>query len=247
MKNTGNTILITGGSSGFGREYARAWHDAGNTVIVAARSEDELEETAEGRENLHAMPLDVADASAVDRFAKEVVEHFPDLNIVMNNAGIMPYEDITGARDLSDAEKVIAINVLGPIRLTDALIDHLKAQDDAVLINVTSGLAYVPMPKAATYSATKAAMHSYTLSLRKLLEGQVEVIELVPPGVQTELTPGQSTREGYMPLDEFIEETLALFAQNPTPEEILVERVKGFRFAERDGTVKENLDMVAKR
>lgn len=247
MKNTGNTILITGGSSGFGREYARAWHDAGNTVIVAARSEDELEETAEGRENLHAMPLDVADASAVDRFAKEVVERFPDLNIVMNNAGIMPYEDITGARDLSDAEKVIAINVLGPIRLTDALIDHLKAQDDAVLINVTSGLAYVPMPKAATYSATKAAIHSYTLSLRKLLEGQVEVIELVPPGVQTELTPGQSTREGYMPLDEFIEETLALFAQNPTPEEILVERVKGFRFAERDGTVKENLDMLATR
>lgn len=247
MKNTGNTILITGGSSGFGREYARAWQDAGNTVIVAARSEDELEETAEGRENLHAMPLDVADASAVDRFAKEVVERFPDLNIVMNNAGIMPYEDITGARDLSDAEKVIAINVLGPIRLTDALIDHLKAQDDAVLINVTSGLAYVPMPKAATYSATKAAIHSYTLSLRKLLEGQVEVIELVPPGVQTDLTPGQSTREGYMPLDEFIEETLALFAQNPTPEEILVERVKGFRFAERDGTVKENLDMLAKR
>ena len=180
-------------------------------MIVAARSEDELEETAEGRENLHAMPLDVADASAVDRFAKEVVERFPDLNVVMNNAGIMPYEDITGARDLSDAEKVIAINVLGPIRLTDALIDHLKAQDDAVLINVTS------------------------------------VIELVPPGVQTELTPGQSTREGYMPLDEFIEETLALFAQNPTPEEILVERVKGFRFAERDGTVKENLDMLAKR
>ena len=247
MKNTGNTILITGGSSGFGREYARAWHDAGNTVIVAARSEDELEETAEGRENLHAMPLDVADASAVDRFAKEVVERFPDLNIVMNNAGIMPYEDITSARDPSDAEKVIAINILGPIRLTDALIDHLKAQDDAVLINVTSGLAYVPMPKAATYSATKAAIHSYTLSLRKLLEGQVEVIELVPPGVQTELTPGQSTREGYMPLDEFIEETLALFAQNPTPEEILVERVKGFRFAERDGTLKENLDMLAKR
>lgn len=247
MKNTGNTILITGGSSGFGREYARAWHDAGNTVIVAARSEDELEETAEGRENLHAMPLDVADASAVDRFAKEVVERFPGLNVVMNNAGIMPYEDITGARDLSDAEKVIAINILGPIRLTDALIDHLKAQDDAVLINVTSGLAYVPMPKAATYSATKAAIHSYTLSLRKLLEGQVEVIELVPPGVQTELTPGQSTREGYMPLDEFIEETLALFAQNPTPDEILVERVKGFRFAERDGTVKENLDMLAKR
>ena len=160
MKNSGNTILITGGSSGFGREYARAWHDAGNTVIVAARSADELEETAKGRENLHAMPLDVADAAAVEQFAKEIVERFPDLNIVMNNAGIMPYEDITGARDLSDAEKVIAINVLGPIRLTDALIDHLKAQDDAVLINVTSGLAYVPMPKAATYSATKAAVRA---------------------------------------------------------------------------------------
>lgn len=247
MKNTGNTILVTGGSTGFGREYARAWHDAGNTVIVAARSVDDLKETAEGRENLHSMPLDVADPAAIGTFAASVVERFPDLNVLMNNAGIMPFEDIVEPRDLSDAQKVVAINLLGPIRMTDALIGHLKRQADAVIINVTSGLGFVPLPKAATYSATKAALHSYTLSLRKLLEGQVEVIELVPPGVQTELTPGQSTRDGYMPLDEFIEETLAQFAQDPTPEEILVERVKGFRFAERDGTVRENLDMLAKR
>ncbi len=103
--------------------------------------------------------------------------------MLVNNAGIMRFEDITGARDLDDAEATIAINLLGPIRLTDALIDHLKAQDDAAIVNVTSGLAFVPMPRTATYSATKAAMHSYTVSLRAKLEGTVEIIEIAPPAV----------------------------------------------------------------
>ena len=247
MKNTGNTILITGGSSGFGREYARRWHDAGNTVIVAARSEDGLRETAEGRDNLHYLTLDMADEAQITAFARTVLERFPDLNVLMNNAGIMPFEDLTGERDLSDAEKVVIVNLLGPIRLTDALIEHLKQADDAVVINVTSGLGFVPLPKAPTYSATKAALHSYTMSLRKKLEGEVEVIELIPPGVQTELTPGQSENDDYMPLDDFMDETMSLFAQEPTPREIRVDNVKPFRNAEANGKVDEFLDMLAQR
>ncbi len=247
MKETGNTILITGGSSGIGREYARRWHDAGNTVIVAARSPDGLRETAEGRENLHWLELDVADEAQIGTFARTVVERFPELNVLVNNAGIMPFEDLSGERDLTDAEKVVAINLLGPIRLTDALIAHLKTREDAAIVNVSSGLAFVPLPKAPTYSATKAALHSYTMTLRKVLEGRVEVIEIVPPGVQTELTPGQSTRDGYMPLDDFIDESMALLRRQPTPQEICVEQVRAFRNAEAGGKTAELIDMLAQR
>ncbi|MDG6078023.1 SDR family NAD(P)-dependent oxidoreductase [Erythrobacter litoralis] len=247
MKNTGNTILVTGGSSGIGREYAKRWHDAGNTVIVAARSEDGLRETAEGRENLHWLELDVADEASIDQFAQTVRERFPDVNVLVNNAGIMPFENISGSRDLSDAEKVVAINLLGPIRLTNALIDHLKSKDDAAIVNVSSGLAFVPLPKAPTYSATKAALHSYTMTLRKVLEGKVEVIEIVPPGVQTDLTPGQANNDQYMPLDDFIDESFGLLQQTPTPREVCVEQVKAFRHAEENGKTAELIDMLADR
>ncbi|MEL7689078.1 SDR family oxidoreductase [Citromicrobium bathyomarinum] len=247
MKISGNTILITGGGSGIGRELARKWHDLGNTVIVAGRTLDALEETAAGYENIHPVTLDVAQPEGVERFAKDIIERFPALNVLFNNAGIMKYEDITASRDLSDATAEVTINLLGPIRLTDALIDHLKTRGDAVIVNVTSGLAFVPQPKASTYSATKAALHSYTLSLRQQLEGTVEVIELAPPGVQTELTPGQSEREGYMPLDAYIEETMSLFQQQPTPREICVEFVRPFRNAEKDGKVDDFMEMLANR
>lgn len=247
MKLSGNTILITGGGSGIGRELARRWHDLGNTVIVAGRTRDALEETAQGYDNIQAMALDVAQPGEVERFAKEVVERFPELNAVFNNAGIMKYEDITASRDLGDATAEVTINLLGPIRLTDALVDHLKTRENPVIVNVTSGLGFVPQPKAATYSATKAALHSYTLSLRQQLKGSIEVIELVPPGVQTELTPGQSEREGYMPLDAYIEEVMTLFQQQPTPEEVCVEFVRPFRNAEKDGKVGEFMEMLANR
>lgn len=247
MKTDGNTILITGGGSGIGRELARRWHDLGNTVIVAGRTLDALQETARGFDNIHPMTLDVAQAGEVESFAKAIVERFPDLNMLFNNAGIMRYEEITAARDLTDAQAEVTINLLGPIRLTDALIDHLSTRPDAAIVNVTSGLAFVPQPKAATYSATKAALHSYTLSLRQQLEGKVEVIELVPPGVQTELTPGQSDRDGYMPLDEFIDETMALMQQEPTPAEICVEFVRPFRHAEENGKLTEFMAMLANR
>ncbi len=235
MKQTGNTILITGGGSGIGAALAQRFHDAGNTVIVAGRRREALEETIAGRTNMHALTLDIDSAAGVEAFAKAAIAAHPAINVLINNAGVMKYEDVTASRDLGDAEATITTNLLGPIRLIDALVDHLKAQPDAAIVNVTSGLAFVPLVATATYSATKAALHSYTVSLRSELAGQIEVIELAPPAVQTDLTPGQSTREGYQPLVEFADEVFALFATTPTPPEILVERVKFLRNAEAEG------------
>ena len=246
MQTSGNTILITGGGSGIGRELAHKWHDLGNTVIVAGRTRASLDETAAGHDNIHTMIVDVGDAEDIARFAKKVVEVHPAINVLVNNAGIMRFEDITEERELGDAEATIATNLLGPIRLIDGLIEHLKAQENAAIINVTSGLAFVPMPRTATYSATKAAMHSYTVSLRAKLEGKVEVIELAPPAVQTELTPGQSTREGYMPLDEFIEETMLGFTAEETPQEVLTQNVLFLRNAEAEGRFDKALEMTSK-
>ncbi|PNQ77812.1 oxidoreductase [Erythrobacter sp. SAORIC-644] len=246
MQTSGNTILITGGGSGIGRELAHKWHDLGNTVIVAGRTRASLDETAAGHANIHTMIVDVGDAEDIARFAKKVVEVHPAINVLVNNAGIMRFEDITEERELGDAEATIATNLLGPIRLIDGLIEHLKAQKNAAIINVTSGLAFVPMPRTATYSATKAAMHSYTVSLRAKLEGKVEVIELAPPAVQTELTPGQSTREGYMPLDEFIEETMLGFTAEETPQEVLTQNVLFLRNAEAEGRFDKALEMTSK-
>ncbi|MDR6851329.1 putative oxidoreductase [Sphingomonas sp. BE123] len=235
MKQSGNTILITGGGSGIGEALAHRLHDAGNTVIVAGRRRDALDTAIAGRANLHAMTLDIDSAEAIESFAAEVIAAHPNLNVLINNAGIMRYEDLSTRRDLTDAEAMITTNLFGPIRLINALVDHLKAQDDAAIVNVTSGLAFVPLVIAATYSATKAAIHSYTISLRDALAGSVEVIELAPPAVQTDLTPGQRERAAYQPLDDFADEVMALFAQVPTPKEVLVERVKPLRNAEAEG------------
>ena len=247
MKTSGNTILMTGGGSGIGEALAHRFHDRGDTVIIAGRRQDALDRAAAGRERIHTVTLDVEDAAAVDAFAKRIVADFPALNVLFNNAGIMKFEDLTGRRDLSDAEATLAINVLGPIRLTNALIDHLSGQPDAAIVNVTSGLAFVPLVAAPTYSATKAAIHSYTLSLRSQLDGKVEIIELAPPGVQTDLTPGQANRPGYMPLEAFADAVAAQFAQQPTPKEILVDEVQFLRQAEREGRFDETLATLTKR
>ena len=235
MKPMGNTILITGGGSGIGAALAHRLHDQGNRVIVTGRRPEALAATIAGRANMTALPLDVADPAAIPAFAAEVTARHPDLNVVINNAGIMRTERLDRRHDLSDAEATIVTNLLGSIRLTDALIDHLQTRPEAALVNVSSGLAFVPLVTSPTYSATKAAIHSYTQSLRVALAGKVEVIELAPPAVQTGLTPGQETRPGYQPLDAFIDEVMALFTRQPTPPEILVQRVHFQRFAEAEG------------
>ncbi|MFC3214851.1 SDR family oxidoreductase [Novosphingobium panipatense] len=248
MKMHGNTILVTGGGSGIGEALAQRFHDAGNTVIVAGRRKEALDAACEGRADMHALVLDVESAEGVRAFVEEALERFPALNVVVNNAGIMHYERLDRSRDLALAEAIITTNLVGPIRLIDGFVEHLVARGDGVIVNVSSGLAFVPLTGTATYSATKAAIHSYTQSLREMLRGRVEVIELAPPAVQTDLTPGQSTREGYQPLSEFADEVMAILAQDPTPEEILVERVKGFRNAEAEGThraILENLNRVS--
>ena len=244
MKPTGNTILITGGGSGIGRALARRLHDAGNAVIVAGRRQAALEETAGGRDGMTAMVLDIEDAGAVAAFARRIVAEHPALNVLVNNAGIMRMEDLSGPGHLADAEAIVVTNLLGPIRLTSGLVGHLSGQADAAIVNVSSGLAFVPLVATPTYSATKAALHSYTVSLREQLRGRVEVIELVPPAVRTELTPGQSTREGALPLDAYIDETMALLAERPTPVEILVQRVGPLRQAERQGRFDDVLRML---
>jgi uncharacterized oxidoreductase len=234
MNPTGNTILITGGGSGIGTALAHRLHDAGNTVIVAGRRQEALDEATAGRDNMHGVTLDIDDPAAIEAFAQRVVAEHPTLNVLVNNAGIMKLEDASTRRDLADAEATIVTNLLGPIRLTNALVDHLAAQSGGTIVNLTSGLAYVPLTAAPTYSATKAAIHSYTVSLRRVLDGKVEVLEIAPPGVQTALTPGQESRPGYMPLEEFADEVMTLWTQQPTPSEILVERVRPLRNAEAD-------------
>lgn len=246
MKISGNTILLTGGGSGIGREMTRRWHDLGNEVIITGRRLDALEETARGRPGIHPYVLDVTDAEAIADVAGRIVSDHPALNVLVNNAGIMRNEEISSTRDLGDAEEMIVTNLLGPIRLIDALVDHLKSAPDAVIVNVTSGLAFVPFARAATYSATKAALHSYTLALRQTLAGEVEVIEIVPPAVQTDLTPGQSTREGYMPLGQFIDETMAQFETGKPGPEVCVPTVLFLRNAEAEGRLDEAMAAIAR-
>ncbi|MDP9422464.1 MAG: SDR family oxidoreductase [Pseudomonadota bacterium] len=244
MKIQGNTILVTGGGSGIGRALAQRWHDLGNQVIVAGRRQDALDEAIAGRKDMFAYTLDIDDPSAIEDFASKIVARHPDLNVLVNNAGVMRYEDVTSRRNLKDAEETITTNLLGPIRLTNALINHLLGRGDSAIINVTSGLAFVPWTKSPTYSATKAALHSYTQALRQSLKGRVEVIELAPPAVQTELTPGQSTRDNYLPLDDFADEAIRLWRAQPTPAEINVERVGFLRYAERNQQIDEALEML---
>ena len=166
MNLSGNTILITGGGSGIGRALAHRWHDLGNTIIVAGRRQEALDETIRGRDGMFAIAVDVDDAASLASFANRIVAELPRLNVLINNAGIMRFEHLGGRRDLGDAEATVVTNLLGPIRLIDAFVDQLAGQPQAAIINVTSGLAFVPLVRTPTYSATKAALHSYTMSLR---------------------------------------------------------------------------------
>ena len=245
MQSENNCILITGGGSGIGRGLAEAFHTWGNQVIIAGRSRAKLEETAAANPGMAVATLDVTDATDIERFAREIIEQHPSLNVLINNAGMMQVEDVTN-HDLSVAEDTITTNLLGPIRLTSALLGHLRAKPHAAVLNVTSGLAYVPMEGTPTYSATKAALHSYTISLREQLRGSsVEVIEIIPPYVQTHLTGEQQANDPRaMPLDEYIRDTMQILLDKPDAEEVVIERVAPLRFAEARGAFNETLAQV---
>ena len=237
MKITGNTILITGGGSGIGRGLAEALHAGGNRVIIAGRRAEALAEVVAGHPGMSFAVLDVADPEAIQAFGSRMAQDHPALNVLVNNAGIMMVEDVLADPfDLSVAEATVATNLLGPIRLTAALLPHLRKQPAAAVVNVTSGLAFVPRADTPTYSATKAAMHSYSQSLRFLLRNTaVQVIELAPPLVATDLTPGQRDNPRAMNLDDYIKESMGLFTVDAAAPEILVDRVKMQRNAEARG------------
>jgi uncharacterized oxidoreductase len=246
MITTGNTILITGGGSGIGRGLAEAFHAAGNRVVIAGRSRKALEETAAANPGMALRTLDVEDAGAIRAFAAEIVKEHPALNVLINNAGVMRAENLTSEPfDLTDSEAMIATNLLGPIRLTAALLPHLRKQPQATIINVSSGLAFVPLTATPTYCATKAAIHSYSQSLRyQLRETSVQVIELAPPAVATDLMPGQRVNPRSMPLADYISESMALLKANPSAAEICVERVKLLRNAESGGNYEAVFNML---
>ena len=236
------TILITGGGSGIGKAMAEALHARGAKVIIAGRRRKALEAVADANPGMAFETLDVADPEDVRSFAARVVAAHPDLNVLINNAGIMVVED---GIDLDVAEQTIAINLLGPVRLTAALLPHLKSKPSATIVNVSSGLAFVPLAATPTYSATKAAVHSWSQSMRHQLKASsVRVLEWAPPGVATDLMPGHADNPAYMPLADFTAESLALF-EGGASDEILVERVKFLRGAEARGeyaTVFETLN-----
>ena len=236
MKTTGNTILITGGGSGIGRALAEAFQRQGNQVVIAGRRRDALDAVVAANPGMQAAVLDIEDGASIPGFATDLVQRFPALNVVLHNAGIMRPEQLREG-GLDTAEHTIATNLLGPIRLNDALLPHLLAQPAATIMTVSSGLAFLPLAATPTYSATKAAIHSYTLSLRHQLKGSsVEVLELAPPYVQTELMGEQQASDPRaMPLAEFIDEVMAIIAAGPEHGEILVERVKPLRNAEANG------------
>jgi uncharacterized oxidoreductase len=236
MKMTGNTILITGGGSGIGRGLAEAFHALGNRVIIAGRRQQALDATIAAKPGILSLPLDIQDAGNVRAFAAEIERRYPALNILINNAGIMRRENLLAQqRSLTDSEAIIATNLLGPFRLTAALLPLLEKQPQASIMNVSSGLAFVPMASTPTYCATKAAIHSYTQSLRyQLRESKIEVLELIPPYVATDLMDGASDPRA-MPLSKYIAEVMEILKTQPTPPEICVENVKRLRFAAESG------------
>jgi uncharacterized oxidoreductase len=236
MNATGNTILITGGGSGIGRGLAEALHAQGNVVIIAGRRKAALEETAAANPGMKFLTLDIESPGAIRSFAVRLASEFAALNVLINNAGIMRAENLLEQQDdLSDAEAIVTTNLLGPIRLTAALLPLLRKQEQSTIINVSSGLAFVPLAPTPTYSATKAAIHAYTQSLRYQLKGTTtEVLEIIPPYVQTDLMNGAEDPRA-MPLKDYIAETMELLKMQPTPAEICVKNVYPLRFSERDG------------
>jgi uncharacterized oxidoreductase len=226
MNLTGNTIFITGGGSGIGRGLAEALRKRGNKVIISGRRKSHLDAVVKANPGIEAFELDIANLASISAVAKKLIAEHPDLNVLINNAGIMEPDQAAGVIDDKLLTSTVTTNLLGPIRLTSALIDHLKSRRGVIVYN-TSVLAFVPLAVTAVYSATKAALHSYVLSQRFLLrDSGVRVLEIAPPWVRTELMNSQEAEQA-MPLDQFISETLD--ALGTDADEILVEAAKSLR------------------
>ncbi|SEQ92037.1 SDR family oxidoreductase [Thalassovita taeanensis] len=230
------TILITGGNSGIGQALAEALQAKGNRIIITGRKRDSLQATLDHNPEMAGYALDVTDEAALAAFSASVLAEHPNLDTVILNAGIMEAEDYTAEPvSLDVAERTIATNLVAPIRLAAALLPHLQSRPQAALITMSSGLAFVPKAMTPVYSATKAAIHSWTQSLRhQLRETSVAVHEIAPPLVATDLTPGQSQVAAAMPLQDFTDEVMGILSLDEVPDEVLVNRVNFQRKAESE-------------
>lgn len=235
MKINGNTIFIPGATTGIGLALAVRLQAAGNTVIIGGRRTDVLDRLA-AEHGFATVAIDTTDPASVLAVRNAVLAGHPDLNMLIAMAGIMTGEDIRSENFLAGAERLVETNINGPLRLVAAFIEHLQTRPDAVIMTVSSGLAHTPLAHTPTYNGTKAFIHRFSETIRLQLAGtSVQVIELVPPAVQTELMPGGSVNERYLPLDAFADEVMALLQTQPDAHEILVEAVKFLRFAETGG------------
>ncbi len=188
MKLSDNTILITGGSSGIGFELVRQLLPLKNTILITGRDAEKLAKVKKTFPEVHTFQSDVSDAAAIESLFEKVTKQFPELNVLINNAGIMKMLNLHEQNDLTRLTQEIEINLNGPIRMVQKFLPHLKKKSAAAIVNVTSGLAFVPLPTSPVYCSTKAALHSFTLSLRvQLKNSKVQVFELAPPATQTEL------------------------------------------------------------
>jgi uncharacterized oxidoreductase len=237
MNITGNTVFIPGATSGIGLALALALQERGNTVIVGGRRTDRLEQIAAEHPGIGTAAIDTADPASITAAAGQVLADYPDLNVLVTMAGIMRAEDWHKPESfLESTEQVVVTNVLGPVRLIAAFIEHLQSRPDATIVTVSSGLAFTPLGVTPSYNLSKAAIHMLSESLRlQLADTSVQVMELVPPSVQTDLMPGQRENEVAMPLDDFIAEVMTLLETQPDAKEIQVERVKFLRYGEARG------------
>jgi uncharacterized oxidoreductase len=245
--NGNNTIFIPGATSGLGLGLALRLQAAGNTVIVGGRRTALLREIASAHPGIDTVEIDTSDAESISAAAATLTERHPALNTLITMAGIMEPENLLDPASIDVAERTISVNLLGTIRLVHAFLPHLLTEPDATLMTVSSGLAFVPLPATPTYNATKAAVHSFTESLRvQLTDTSVRVVELVPPAVQTTLM-GQEDSPTAMPYDEFLDEVMSLLGSQPDAPEILVERVKFLRNATAEGRYDEVLGALSGR
>jgi uncharacterized oxidoreductase len=227
MNTKGNTIFITGGTSGIGRAIAVAFHQLGNQVIISGRRKALLDEVTKANPGMKSVELDIQNPRQIKAVAEQLSKDFPKLNVLFNNAGIMPFDDAGGVIDDETAVATIGTNLLGPVRMTSALLPHLKQLEGATVIYNSSVLAFVPLASTAVYSATKAAIHSYALSQRFMLAGSgVRVVEIAPPWVDTDLIY-KSGDNRAMPLPDFVAATMAGLAAGK--DEVYVDAVQALR------------------
>jgi short-subunit dehydrogenase involved in D-alanine esterification of teichoic acids len=244
---SGNTIFIPGATSGIGLGLALRLQAKGNTVIVGGRRTALLRQIAAEHPGLDTITIDITDPASITAARHELATRHPALDTLITMAGIMEPEDLRDPASLDVAERTVEVNLLGPIRLIHAFLPGLLARPSATVMTVTSGLAYVPLPATPTYNATKAAIHSFTESLRvQLHKSDVQVIELVPPATRTTLM-NQQDSEVAMPLADYLDEVMGLLDADPKAEQILVERVKWQRNAEAEGRYADVLGVLSGR